>query len=65
MTRTTRTLFGSLLLVALAVAVVATLRLRSERAPRRQLDGTGAIRGSLDTWPPVRRAPGPATTTAG
>jgi hypothetical protein len=49
---------GLLLLVLASVVVAGWIRtLRRERAPRRALDG-GPVRGSLDTWPSVPRAPG-------
>jgi hypothetical protein len=39
----------------LAAAVVATLVVRRDLAPRRSLRGTDPLIGSLDTWPEVPR----------
>ena len=54
--------------VACAAAAVATAMLArrwlSERAPRRELDGSGPVIGSFDTWPPVPRAPGAGSVPA-
>lgn len=44
------------LLAALAVGAGFVVRaVLAGRAPRRSLDGSGPIVGSIDTWPPVPR----------
>jgi hypothetical protein len=40
-----------------AGAVALARKLNATRSPQRALDGSGPITGSLDTWPPVPRAP--------
>jgi hypothetical protein len=42
---------------ALAGGAALARRLLAERAPRRELNGSGPILGSLDTWPAVPRSP--------
>ena len=57
MSTTLRRLLGLTLLALVAAGAVAARRLQSERAPRHELNGSGRVLGSFDTWPPVRRAP--------
>ncbi len=52
-----RTLLGSLVVVVVVAGVLAVRRLRAERRPRHELNGSGPALGSLDTWPAVRRSP--------
>lgn len=59
-----RTLRRIAALAVVAAVVTAVVRWAAAgRAPRRELNGSGPLPGSLDTWPPVPRAPerGPAT----
>jgi hypothetical protein len=51
-----------LVLSALTGMALLARRLLAERAPRRELNGSGAILGSLDTWPVVPRNPSTSGT---
>lgn len=57
MPRTARRVLALLIIGLTAAGVLAARRLAAERAPRHGLNGSGRVLGSLDTWPPVRRAP--------
>jgi hypothetical protein len=46
------------IVLGLGVAVAVVVRdVRATRSPRRALDGSGPVIGSLDAWPAVPRAP--------
>jgi hypothetical protein len=44
-------------LAALAVVIRLVQAVRADRAPRRALEGTRPLVGSIDTWPTVPRRP--------
>ncbi|HEY3942601.1 MAG TPA: hypothetical protein VGL60_08960 [Acidimicrobiales bacterium] len=48
---------GLAAVVGRAAAII--WRWRAQRAPRSELDGHRPVVGSIDTWPPVPRAPVP------
>jgi hypothetical protein len=48
---------GAIALVAVVLGLLVARSLGASRSPRRQLNGHGAIVGSLDTWPPVPENP--------
>ncbi len=51
-------LLSLLLRLALLAAVVGVVRaVLADRSPRRALEGTQPLVGSLDTWPEVPRRP--------
>jgi len=48
-----RTIRLAVLLALIAVVTLIVVNLRSSRAPRAELGGSGALPGSFDTWPDV------------
>ena len=48
-----RTIRLVVLLALIAVVTLIVVKLRSSRAPRAELGGSGALPGSFDTWPDV------------